>query len=1003
MRNALCAALALCLAAACSDDSPPSDPGPGPGDEEDPGPDPGDDPGNPGGGGTGGGGGSVLARGMVRGGAIHHADLPAPLGVNADASMLLGAVDADLRGRVGSLAPENFQLRGETATATPSGARLRHVDMVQRVNGVPVHGTHLQLVVREDGGSARVVGSSFRVYRGASVDTTPRVTAESAVTLARRSLRLAPNAELINQELQVREMSGVLQLVWATAIRGSHSRALVIASGAAAGRVVNFDERIYETAGNVSGFFVTGGSPSGLGVVQQDGLSGLNVTAPSGSTQTDAEGNYLLDVPATETISATLSGRASIIFDASGAPVLSASGPAGPTLDLTLGTADGGEGPLAQVTAFVGAEQTRAFLEANGVDPTALGEPLTTNVNIPDFCNAFYSPFDRSINFFLSGGGCNNSSTDSIATHEYGHFVDDVLGGITDGGLSEGWGDLLSCYRLGIPELGFDLFPGEALRNCENDYVFPPDGNDEVHNLGQAWMGFGWLVRQGLIAKYGEADGEALARAIVLPSLPSNAADILAAVREVFLRNDDDGDLSNETPDWDVLYPAALHHGLTIAIETDVVAPSAVTDLAATSVGATSVTLSWTAPGDDANEGTASSYEVRFSTQPITPENFAAATLATGAPTPGPAGTPQSMVVTAPPNTTLFFAMITRDEQFNASGLSNVVEATTEAGQTVYQEGAENGLNGYTATGLWHVTQRRASEGVQSFWYGQEDTGNYNTGERTFGSLTSPAIDLGDAPDPVLSFAQFIDVEEGATFDLVTVTVTDVNDPANTATFPKETGSTGGAFAFRVVSLAQFAGRDVILSFDFDSVDFLFNDTEGWYVDDIRIVVTGEECAHDVCQAGEALDPSCSTCAATVCEVDSFCCETFWDRICVQEAEELCGETCTGCSHDLCAQGEALEPECDACTATVCESDPFCCENAWDARCVQEADQLCGLECTECTHDLCEEGGPLSSTCDPCAAAICENDPYCCGTAWDERCTAQVPDVCGLTCDGTAR
>jgi hypothetical protein len=32
------------------------------------------------------------------------------------------------------------------------------------------------------------------------------------------------------------------------------------------------------------------------------------------------------------------------------------------------------------------------------------------------------------------------------------------------------------------------------------------------------------------------------------------------------------------------------------------------------------------------------------------------------------------------------------------------------AGLTIHQEGAENGLDGYSATGLWHVTATRASE-----------------------------------------------------------------------------------------------------------------------------------------------------------------------------------------------------------------------------------------------------------------------------------------------------
>jgi hypothetical protein len=118
-----------------------------------------------------------------------------------------------------------------------------------------------------------------------------------------------------------------------------------------------------------------------------------------------------------------------------------------------------------------------------------------------------------------------------------------------------------------VLDLGFDLLPGEAIRSCENDYVFPPGGNDEVHNLGQAWAGFTWLVRENLIAKLGDVDGEALARALVLPSLPFNAADIPGAVREVFLRDDDDGDLTNGTPNSDALLPAAQAHGLDFAAQ----------------------------------------------------------------------------------------------------------------------------------------------------------------------------------------------------------------------------------------------------------------------------------------------------------------------------------------------------------------------------------------------------------------------------------------------------
>jgi len=991
VRTALRAALVLCLASACSDDSDPSPRPGGPGNPDRPGDDPGRPPGDD-------PSGAQPVGGAVRGGQLHYIGLAAPLGPNADHAMLLGAVESDLESRLGRLIPERFAVRGEFAKESPGGGRLRYVDMVQRVRGVPIHDTYLHLVIRDDGGAANIVGSSFRLYRDPRVDTRPAVDSLSAANVARQSLRLGSAAAIRRQALEVRDLGGVLELVWATAVVGSYNRVLMVASGSRTGKVVLVDERVSETVGTVAGFSVTGGAPGGLGVVGSVDVANADVTAPSGQTSTDPNGNFVLDVPADETISVGLIGRAAVVFDDLNDPVL-ASGPAGPTLDLVLGSEVSTEEELAQITAYVETDRSRAFALANGIPSEALGGPLATFVNVTfGTCNAFYDPSGPSTAYLHSGGACNNAATDSIVTHEYGHFVDDMMGGITNSGLSEGWGDLLSCYRLGISEQGFDLFPGQATRNCENDYVFPPGGVDQQHALGQAWMGFAWRVRQGLIAKHGDTGGEALARALVFPSLNSNAPDILHAVREVFLRDDDDGDLSNQTPNSDVLLPAAEHHGVAIALDLDAVPPAAVSDLTAASVSATSVTLAWTAPGDDAGEGTAALYQVRASSSPITPENFPSAALVAGPPTPGPAGTPETMTVTVAPATRLFFALVASDEQFNVSTLSNVLEVTTPEGNTVFHEGAEDGLNGFTATGLWHVTARRASEGVQAFWYGQEETGNYDTGLANSGTLTSPTIDLGNAVEPVLSFKQFVEVEADFAFDRFRVIVNDVDDPTNTAVLEKDTISTAGEFASRTLSLAAFAGRRVQLTFSFDTLDSALNRFEGWYVDDIRIVSAAAECAHDVCEAGAALEPGCSPCAATVCEVDSFCCEVFWDRICVQEAEALCGDTCTGCAHDLCDQGEPLEATCDPCAETVCAADPFCCENAWDARCISEASQLCGLACAECTHDLCQPGGPLSSTCDPCVAAVCEDDPYCCGTSWDERCVAAVDDVCGLSC-----
>jgi len=94
----------------------------------------------------------------------------------------------------------------------------------------------------------------------------------------------------------------------------------------------------------------------------------------------------------------------------------------------------------------------------------------------------------------------------------------------------------------------------------------------------------------------------------------------------------------------------------------------------------TSVTLTWTAPGDDSLSGTAAMYDVRWSTAPINAGNFGAATQAAGEPTPQVSGSTETMLVSGlSPATTYWFAVRTRDDAGNWSLVSNIVQWTTPA------------------------------------------------------------------------------------------------------------------------------------------------------------------------------------------------------------------------------------------------------------------------------------------------------------------------------------
>lgn len=161
-------------------------------------------------------------------------------------------------------------------------------------------------------------------------------------------------------------------------------------------------------------------------------------------------------------------------------------------------------------------------------------------------------------------------------------------------------------------------------------------------------------------------------------------------------------------------------------------------------------------------------------------------------------------------------------------------------------------------------------------------------------------------------------------------------------------------------------------------------------------------CAHDVCSQGSSLTASCSPCASTVCDADAFCCDDSWDNLCVQQAQELCGgceaPPPPACVHSECESGPVLTSACSTCAATVCATDAFCCDNTWDALCVQQAEDLCNVCApppSTCAHAPCATGVALTSTCSTCADAVCSADAYCCDEAWDEICVSEAADLCG--------
>ena len=113
----------------------------------------------------------------------------------------------------------------------------------------------------------------------------------------------------------------------------------------------------------------------------------------------------------------------------------------------------------------------------------------------------------------------------------------------------------------------------------------------------------------------------------------------------------------------------------------DPIPPAAIYDLSETELETTSdsVMLDWTAVGDDGLIGTASYYDIRYSTSDIIDEtDWNNATQAQGEPFPQISGSKESFTVeNLEFNTTYYFAIKVIDDVDNVSYISNVVEITT--------------------------------------------------------------------------------------------------------------------------------------------------------------------------------------------------------------------------------------------------------------------------------------------------------------------------------------
>ncbi|RMD94062.1 MAG: hypothetical protein D6814_14900, partial [Calditrichaeota bacterium] len=181
--------------------------------------------------------------------------------------------------------------------------------------------------------------------------------------------------------------------------------------------------------------------------------------------------------------------------------------------------------------------------------------------------------------------------------------------------------------------------------------------------------------------------------------------------------------------------------------ESDIISPAAIMDLSVTDSSSNSITLSWTATGDDSIEGTANQYVLRYADFPVEEGNFDSAREVRDLPRPRKSGARESVTVTGLDfQTRYYFAIKALDEWGNASPLSNTVSATTLAAPDIAVSPTQFNQNlkaGQTTTQVLKI--QNLSSGTLSFNLSiQEQTASRSLSSRQ--SPGGPAIQSKNNP-----------------------------------------------------------------------------------------------------------------------------------------------------------------------------------------------------------------------------------------------------------------
>ena len=138
----------------------------------------------------------------------------------------------------------------------------------------------------------------------------------------------------------------------------------------------------------------------------------------------------------------------------------------------------------------------------------------------------------------------------------------------------------------------------------------------------------------------------------------------------------------------------------------------------------------------------------------------------------------------------------------------------------------------WNETGLWHTTSKKWVSYNHSKWYGQESTNDYDTGTANSGNLTSPQFQGIQNQRLELSFWREVENAGWSGYDKTVIYDSTDGNTWNQIWYNDSGNASESRWKFLSIPMNPYTNY---IRFYFDTVDDLYNNYSGWFIDNVRV------------------------------------------------------------------------------------------------------------------------------------------------------------------------